>query len=180
MLQQIIKSLDVSELPVRCAKFVPRKRWIICGADDMHIRVYNYNTGESEKIFEAHSDYIRFIAVHPTQPLVLTCSDDLSIKLWNWEKNWYVHKYIHFIFKRELQRTFDGHTHFVMQLVFSPKDPNVFASCSLDSTIRLWSTNKSTPNLTLDGHSKGVNCIDFYHGADKPYLISGSDDTYVQ
>jgi hypothetical protein len=29
---------------VRTAKFVPRKQWIVVGADDMMVRVYNYNT----------------------------------------------------------------------------------------------------------------------------------------
>ena len=26
------------------------------------------------------------------------------------------------------------------------------------------------------GHEKGVNCVDYYSGGDKPYLISGIDD----
>lgn len=52
----------------------------------MHIRVYNYNTMDKVKAFEAHTDYIRSIAVHPTQPYLLTCSDDMLIKLWDWDK----------------------------------------------------------------------------------------------
>ena len=31
------------------------------------------------KVFEAHSDYIRSVAVHPTQPFLLTSSDDMLI-----------------------------------------------------------------------------------------------------
>ena len=42
--------------------------------DDMQIRVFNYNTLERVHMFEAHSDYIRCIAVHPTQPYILTSS----------------------------------------------------------------------------------------------------------
>lgn len=38
------------------------------------MRVYNYNTSEKVTSFEAHPDYIRAIAVHPTQPFVLTAS----------------------------------------------------------------------------------------------------------
>jgi WD40 repeat protein len=55
---------------------------------DSQIRVYNYNTSEKITSFEAHPDYIRAIAVHPTQPFVLTASDDMTIKLWDWEKGW--------------------------------------------------------------------------------------------
>ena len=44
---------------VRTAKFVARKQWIVTGSDDMYIRVYNYNTMDKVKAFEAHTDYIR-------------------------------------------------------------------------------------------------------------------------
>lgn len=44
---------------VRTAKFVARKQWVVAGADDMFIRVYNHNTMEKVKSFEAHTDYIR-------------------------------------------------------------------------------------------------------------------------
>ena len=50
---------------------------IVCvfvSKDDMQIRVFNYNTLERVHMFEAHSDYIRCIAVHPTQPYILTSS----------------------------------------------------------------------------------------------------------
>ena len=46
--------------------------------DDMHIRVYNYNTLERVHQFEAHSDYLRSIAVHPTQTFILTSSGTLT------------------------------------------------------------------------------------------------------
>ena len=59
---------------MRVCKFVPRKNWIITGSDDMQVRVFNYNTLERTHMFDAHSDYIRCIAVHPTQPFILTSS----------------------------------------------------------------------------------------------------------
>lgn len=45
---------------VRTARFVPRKQWVVCGTDDMFVRVYNYNTMDKVKQFEAHTDYIRW------------------------------------------------------------------------------------------------------------------------
>ena len=33
----------------------------------LQIRIFNYNTLERQHAYEAHSDYVRSIAVHPTQ-----------------------------------------------------------------------------------------------------------------
>ncbi|XP_046397085.1 coatomer subunit beta' [Ischnura elegans] len=162
--QLLVKSFEVCDLPVRTAKFVARKNWVVTASDDMQVRVFNYNTLERTHAFEAHSDYIRCIAVHPAQPYILTSSDDMLIKLWDWEKQW------------SCQKVFEGHTHYVMQIVINPKDNNTFASASLDRTVKVWQLGSATPNFTLEGHEKGVNCVDYYHGGDKPYLISGADD----
>lgn len=42
--------------------------------DDMFVRVFDYHTLERIHQFEAHADFIRSIAIHPTQSYVLTCS----------------------------------------------------------------------------------------------------------
>ncbi|KAJ6415917.1 hypothetical protein OIU84_004663 [Salix udensis] len=148
------KSFEVTELPVRSAKFIARKQWVVAGADDMYIRVYNYNTMDKIKVFEAHTDYIRCVAVHPTLPYVLSSSDDMLIKLWDWEKGW------------ACTQIFEGHSHYVMQVTFNPKDTNTFASASLDRTIKIWNLGSPRPK--------------FYTGCpperNKPYLITGSDD----
>lgn len=180
---------------VRSAKFISRKQWVVAGADDMFIRVYNYNTMDKVKVFEAHTDYIRCVAVHPTLPYVLSSSDDMLIKLWDWDKGWMC------------TQIFEGHSHYVMQVTFNPKDINTFASASLDRTtkvclfailcsemltathdvilfiytsyfeLQIWSLGSPDPNFTLDGHQKGVNCVDYFTGGDRPYLITGSDDS---
>ena len=83
-----MKQFEITDLPVRTAKFIVRKQWVVAGSDDMFVTVHNFNTMEKVKRFEAHSDYIRSIAVHPTLPIVLTSSDDMLIKLWDWDKGW--------------------------------------------------------------------------------------------
>jgi len=144
----VVKTFEVTELPVRAAKFIARKNWLIAGADDMQVRVFNYNTHEKVAVFEAHTDYIRCIAVHPTQPYVLTSSDDMSIKLWDWDNGW-----------KNIQ-TFEGHSHYVMQVVFNPKDANTFASASLDRSVKVLLPSppppplSSRPALTFGGFKK--------------------------
>jgi len=73
---------------VRCCRFVARKNWFVAGSDDFQLRVFNYNTHEKVIAFEAHPDYIRCLTVHPTASIVFTGSDDMSIKAWDWDKQW--------------------------------------------------------------------------------------------
>ncbi|KAK7421271.1 Coatomer subunit beta' [Neonectria magnoliae] len=167
--QQIVKTFELTDVPVRAGRFIARKNWIVCGSDDFQLRVYNYNTSEKITSFEAHPDYIRAIAVHPTQPFVLTASDDMTIKLWDWEKGW------------KCVQIFEGHGHYVMGLAINPKDTNTFASACLDRTVKIWSLGSSTPNFTLEAHeTKGVNHVDYYPHSDKPYLLTTSDDRTVK
>lgn len=50
----------------------------------------------------------------------------LQIKLWSYERSW------------QRLATYEQHTHYVMQTQWHPRDPNLFASCSLDRTIKVW------------------------------------------
>eukprot|EP00435_Cladocopium_sp_Y103_P033368 s2162_g8.t1 len=159
--QTLVKQFEVCNLPVRCAKFVTRKQWIATASDDMHIRVFNYNSLEKAHEFEAHTDYIRYIAIHPTLPL------------WDWDKNW-----------QNLQ-VFESHAHYVMMCQWNPKDTNIFCSCSLDRSIKVWGVSggaggSSNCHFTLTGHQRGVNCVEYSPGGEKPYIISGSDDRTVK
>lgn len=61
----------------------------------------------------------------------LQLADDMMIKLWDWEKKW------------QCSQVFEGHTHYVMQIVINPKDNNQFASASLDRTIKVkWTLSR--------------------------------------
>lgn len=46
--------------------------------------------------------------------------------------------------------------------------------------MKVWQLGSPVPNFTLEGHEKGVNCVEYYPAADKPYLISGGDDAMVK
>ena len=124
-----------------------RKQWFICASDDMHLRVFNYNTMEKVKRFEAHSDYIRSIAVHPSLSILLTSSDDMLIKLWDWDKGW------------ANSQTFEGHTHYVMMVGFNPKDPNTFASASLDKTVKVWNVFEGKGSPMVSNRRKVIGSI---------------------
>lgn len=173
--QSQVRSFEVTNAPVRCARFVSRKQWIVVGADDTKIRVYNYNTSEKLKTVDEHQDFIRHLAVHPTLPYLLSCSDDQTIKLFDWDKGW------------QKINSYEDHEHYIMQVAINPKDPSMFASASLDRTIKIWTiaapgkaSQKTSANYSLIGHQAGVNCLDFCSSFDRPHLVSGGDDGHVK
>uniref|UniRef100_A0A7E4ZR94 Beta'-coat protein n=1 Tax=Panagrellus redivivus TaxID=6233 RepID=A0A7E4ZR94_PANRE len=164
----LIKSFEVSSSPIRVGKFIARKSWIVTGSDDLHVRIFNYNTTVKIADFEAHDDFIRSALVHPILNVFITASDDTFIKVWDWDKNF------------ECVERFEGHTNFIMQVTLNPKDNSIFASASLDKTVKVWQIGNKVANFTLVGHEQGVNCVDFYPGDGRPYLASGSDDWQIR
>jgi coatomer subunit beta' len=110
---------------VYSAKFIEQKEWIVTGDGYGIIYVCNYHKEEEVTYIEAHDSDITSLAVHPTDPLVLSSSEDCLIKLWDWEKNW------------ECTQTFEGHSDRVTHVNFNPMDTNSFATASLDHTIKV-------------------------------------------
>ena len=77
-------------------------------------------------------------------------------------------------------QAFEGHTHYIMNLCFNPKDSNTFASSSLDRTVKVWTLGSSVANFTLEAHDKGVNYVEYFHGGEKPYMLTVGDDRTVK
>jgi coatomer subunit beta' len=116
----------------------------------------------------------------------------MTIKAWDWDKNWKcvqvctLSSFYHAV--RPFPHTpspsptqvFEGHTHYIMNIAVNPKDTNTFASSCLDRTVKMWSLGSPNANFTMDAHEKGVNCVDFYPGPDRPYLVTASDDKTIR
>uniref|UniRef100_A0A3Q0R2I5 Coatomer subunit beta' n=1 Tax=Amphilophus citrinellus TaxID=61819 RepID=A0A3Q0R2I5_AMPCI len=173
---------------VKSADLHPTEPWMVVSLYSGTVVVWNHETQVLYALLfspTCHSSWMPFLSlvvffccdvallsVNQTEgKLRFLCSvfsDDMLIKLWDWDRKWLC------------SQVFEGHTHYVMQIVINPRDNNQFASASLDRTIKVWQLGSKAPNFTLEGHEKGVNCIDYYSGGDKPYLISGADDRLVK
>jgi len=69
--QAIVASIDVASKPVRSAKFISRRHQFVAGSDDCRLRIFDFDSFELVFEWEAHSDYIRYIQVHPSLPYIL-------------------------------------------------------------------------------------------------------------
>jgi len=78
--------------------------------------------------------------------------------------------------KEEAKRTFNSHTFGVYQVKMQPDSTEIFASCSVDSDVKIWNLkNKKDPLVhNLDEHLGYVTTIEWIPGTDK--LISSSFD----
>jgi coatomer subunit beta' len=156
--------------PVRCVRWIPHRCWVIAASDSLVVSCFDCSTGSAiASQANAHSDFVRQIAVHPTRLQFLSCSDDSEIILSSIENS-----------SLTIVRSFEGHDNSVMDVKFDPRDDGIFASASLDGSIKFWNLESSTAKFTLCGHSAGVNCLDFFPGRDKPLLASGSDDFTIK
>ena len=141
-----------------------------------------------------HLDYIRTVCFHQEHPWILSCSDDQTIRIWNWQS-------------RNCISVLTGHNHYVMCAQFHPTEDMV-VSASLDQTVRVWDIsglrkksvapgpgglddhmkNPGTTDLfgqadavvkhVLEGHDRGVNWANFH--PTMPLIVSGADDRQIK
>jgi len=150
-------------LVVSAVKFITQKQWFVAGDSNGHIHVYTYTIKYKVHIFQGHASWVNSLAVHPTDPFVLSSSNDSLIKLWNWEKGW------------ECIRTFQAHTQVVHCLKFNPTASNIFASVSKDSTIKIWSIYSDTPITTLECETAELTSVHYFvvH-SNQEYIVTSS------
>lgn len=115
-------------------------------------------------ILQSHTKAITSVSVSPDKQLVLSTSDDSTIRLWD--------------LSRKTQKTcIKTHKDRVNCGLFSP-DQKYFATGSDDCTVKVWELDDLSTTNTLKGHNKAVKCLSI--GTDSRSLISGSSDNTIR
>jgi WD40 repeat protein/mono/diheme cytochrome c family protein len=99
---------------------------ISCG-EDAQVRVFNA-TGEGKQVRASggHGRGVFKVVAHPKQPLLVTCSADTTVRIWNADNGAAV-------------RALNGHTDWVFAVAVSP-DGERIASGAFNGEVRLWKT----------------------------------------
>ncbi|XP_044321347.1 coatomer subunit beta'-2 isoform X1 [Triticum aestivum] len=150
---------------ISAVKFIARMNWFVMGSFNGLIQAYSCNKALKRlNQFKAGDRWVDSLAVHPSQPLVLSACDR-QIKLWNWETGW------------ACIRTFDAHSGDVKQAKFNPQGVgNTFASASLDGTVKIWSIYSHTPISTpMHSSPDELKSVDYFIArGDRLYIVAGS------
>jgi len=112
--------------------------------------------------FSGHRAPITSVAFHPRFNVLVTTSEDATIKLWDFETG-------------EFERTLKGHTNVVQSGVFN-EDGTLLATCSSDLSIKLWDFSSPSYDCikTLMGHDHSVSGVAFLRGGGS--IVSCSRD----
>ncbi|GBG82107.1 hypothetical protein CBR_g34388 [Chara braunii] len=149
------------------AQFITQEDWIavrrlcslaIYDKQGSNLRCIKVLTGETYRM-RTHA-----MAVHPTLPYLSAAFAQDDILLWRWGQGWE-------------KIVLKGHSRWVYQVVFHPRESHIFASAGSDSTIKVWSLKTMSVLNTLeeDDHYGYIDEIGFGNGLHKSLLISSLD-----
>jgi len=143
-------------------------------------------TWSAKYTLRSHFDGVRSLGFHPTEPVLITASEDQTLKLWNLQKTITTKKST--ALDVEPVYTFRGHTGPVLCLTVSSAGDYCFSG-GLDGTIRCWNLPPSTIDpydsydaavilAVLEGHTDAVWNLSY--NSSRGQLLSCSADGNVK
>lgn len=112
-----------------------------------------------------HRASITRVVFHPIFGLMVSASEDATIKIWDFETG-------------EYERSLKGHTDSVQDIAFDAQG-KLLASCSADLSIKLWDFQQSYECVkTMHGHDHNVSSVAFVPAGD--FVLSASRDKTIK
>lgn len=133
-------------------------------AEDVLVRMMNDKSNDTYRTLYGHSGPIYGLSFSPDKYLLLSCSEDTTIRLWS------LHTWTCIV-------CYKGHLYPVWTVKFSPHG-YYFASGSHDKTARLWATDTNQPLRIFAGHYSDVDIVQFHPNSN--YIVSGSSDMTIR
>jgi platelet-activating factor acetylhydrolase IB subunit alpha len=100
--------------------------FLVSGSRDRLIKIWQIETGTCVKTLDAHDNWVRSIAWHPSGRYLISAADDKTIRCFDITKNW-----------RQVKKFDEAHSLFITSIAYNKTLP-MLASSSVDATIKLW------------------------------------------
>jgi WD40 repeat protein len=128
-------------------------QFILSGAADKFVKIFDITTGKHVKSFEGHTHHVLDVSWKPDQSVIVSAGADNVIKVWSVETG-------------EQQRTIQGFSKQVTSIQWVGR-ANTILSCAGDGSVRFHQADN------------GNNFRNFGGGVDYMYTVAGSGDEKV-
>lgn len=135
-----------------------RRVRLYCDADETE---HSNSTEENDsKLLQGHSGPVYGLDFLPGNEVMLSCSEDTTVRAWNLRTHTNVAIY-------------RGHSYPVWDIDVGPLGL-YFATASKDTTAKIWTLERTYPLRMLAGHNMDVDCVKFHPNSN--YVATGSSD----
>ena len=156
---------------VGSVSFSPDGKWIVSGARDKTIKIFNAITGEKIRTLKGHTKPITCVSFSPDGRRIASAGEDHTIRIWDAKNGKKIH-------------TLKGHANDVYAVSFSPDNGRI-VSCSSDRTSKIWDVEKgSLVNTLKPPVVEGVNrqlfrVYSVSFSPDGKQIISGGQSRFI-
>ncbi|KAK4536925.1 hypothetical protein CDCA_CDCA10G2950 [Cyanidium caldarium] len=158
---------------VRCMQWSHDGKWMVT-ADQSGLVKYWLSNLNHLKVFRAHQECIRDLSFAPSDAKLVTCADDQTIRVWDFESPTTRANEVDGTPERILR----GHGWDVRSVHWHPSKP-LLASGSKDSLVKIWDPKTGKCLTTLHGHKSAVVKVR-WNPLNGNYLLSGSRDQSIK
>ncbi|CAG9784433.1 unnamed protein product [Diatraea saccharalis] len=155
-----IKVWTLTPVRLRGMKSADKLQDIDREAGDVLVRMMEEKDRETCRTLYGHSGPVYKVCFDPFKTLLLSCSEDSTVRLWSLQC-W------------TCLVVYRGHVWPVWDVRWSPHG-HYFVTSGHDRTARLWATDHHQPLRIFAGHLSDVDCVQFHPNSN--YVATGSSD----
>jgi WD40 repeat protein len=139
--------------------FSPNGKQLLTCSRDKTAKVWDLTAKESVITFPGHQNPVYGVAIKADSKVGISGGEDNQVRFWNATG------------EGKQIRASSGHSKAIFRVVSHPNKP-ILATCSADTTVRLWNADNGQAVRTLSGHTDWVYAVAF--SPDGNLVASGS------
>ena len=137
--------------------WLPEGNAIAAGGDDSIVWVWNAATGQLQRTYAGHTNWVITLASSPDGKYIASGSFDTTVQVWG-------------VASGQQAVIYRGHTDKICSVAWSP-DSRYIASASYDATVQVWEAATGRPVYTYSGHAVPVYTVAW--SPDGKHIASG-------
>lgn len=162
----VVQYINVRNDPIRGISISPSDSKFVTACDDTTLSFIDFETHSVERTLMPHGSDVKTVAWHPLYSLVLSGGKDKCISATDPRSG------------NSLFTIHGAHRMTVSNIKWNHCNTNWFATCGRDSFVKVWDLRMLQPFLSLRGHRKDVNVID-WHPLQENLLVSAGNDKSI-